>query len=431
MRIAVPCALALLVASSAEAGLIRVPADYPSLLVGVDAAAAGDTVLVSAGTWTDTDTRGQVTACAFLSGGVSLISESGPDVTTIDLAGSGVGTIGVLVADQPDSVLVEGFTFTGRTIEVFQGTCLVGVSSRGVTVRGCRFVGNESMDIIAPALWARECRLTVEDTEFTNNRSDLSAAGIVWVLRSTFFFRNSIFRDNIGSIGVQVDTDNFAIPRPHIIEDCQFIDNKMVGSPLVLYGFPFDVRRCLFLRNTTTGLGGAIRADGKDVTIEFNTFAHDSAGSGGTGANGGAIQAEGTGPFDIRSNTFLGCHSDVRGGAVVASHASVRLENNVIAFSTGGTALGFVNGAILQSSTCNAFWMNEGGDIEGGELDPSDFTADPQFCDLSALDLTLHSTSPCATSSSGGCGLIGAWDVGCGPLSVRPESWGTIKSLYR
>jgi hypothetical protein len=46
-------------------------------------------------------------------------------------------------------------------------------------------------------------------------------------------------------------------------------------------------------------------------------------------------------------------------------------------------------------------------------------------------NLMLHSDSPCAPENSGGCGLMGALPVGCGPVSVREMSWGRAKSLFR
>jgi hypothetical protein len=54
---------------------------------------------------------------------------------------------------------------------------------------------------------------------------------------------------------------------------------------------------------------------------------------------------------------------------------------------------------------------------------------DPQFCDLANGDFRVSSTSPCAPPQSG-CGLMGAYDVGCGVTSVEPSTWGSVKGAF-
>ena len=66
--------LSLIAAEACLAGVIRVPEDYPSVLAALDASAAGDSVLVAAGTWTDTATR------------VVLIGGSGKTFTMLKVA---------------------------------------------------------------------------------------------------------------------------------------------------------------------------------------------------------------------------------------------------------------------------------------------------------------------------------------------------------
>ena len=64
-------------------------------------------------------------------------------------------------------------------------------------------------------------------------------------------------------------------------------------------------------------------------------------------------------------------------------------------------------------------------------MGPTNFSADPLFCDPDNGDFTIRSNSPCAPPGVTGCGLIGALGVGCGPVSVEPLSWGGIKGKYR
>ncbi len=57
--------------------------------------------------------------------------------------------------------------------------------------------------------------------------------------------------------------------------------------------------------------------------------------------------------------------------------------------------------------------------------------ADPQFCGVDGSgNYLLQNDSPAAAANNT-CGLIGAFDVGCGPVSVRQRSLGSLKSLMR
>jgi hypothetical protein len=111
--------------------------------------------------------------------------------------------------------------------------------------------------------------------------------------------------------------------------------------------------------------------------------------------------------------------------------SSVLLENNVFSFSTGSKGGPAVSVLFFSSVTtdCNVFWQNAGGN--GYALGPTDLVADPQFCNAAALNFTVNGASPCLPQNSNGCGQIGAWGLGCGPVSVEPSSWGQIKALYR
>jgi len=60
----------------------------------------------------------------------------------------------------------------------------------------------------------------------------------------------------------------------------------------------------------------------------------------------------------------------------------------------------------------------------------------PLFCRPDLDDYSIASESPCAPENSGGCGLIGAFDVGCTATSVQEAhhvqtDWGSIKKLFR
>lgn len=135
-------------ARATQAAVIRVPEDSPSVLAGIDAAVAGDVVLVGPGTWTDRDTRlvpiggdpRPFTCCGFLKGGVSVIGRDGPDATIIDAGVVGPGfVIGFIFANSSQEAWIEGFTITGAGIN---GGAIFGDDVLRLTIRSCKAVKN-------------------------------------------------------------------------------------------------------------------------------------------------------------------------------------------------------------------------------------------------------------------------------------------------
>jgi hypothetical protein len=116
--------LLLLIASRLESRTWCVAADgsgdAPTIQAGVDSAAAGDTVLVGNGTYTDT-TRvligGEEKAvCARVYRNIVLASEKGPRETVIDYS---AGDVGVYVAPGGSGAVVRGFKIYRKSSDFF------------------------------------------------------------------------------------------------------------------------------------------------------------------------------------------------------------------------------------------------------------------------------------------------------------------------
>ncbi len=94
--------------------------DAPTVYAAMDAAASGDTVLVAAGTyyperWLDLDLDNKY-AWIVMTDGVSLVSESGPEVTTLVERSSGAQDYiifgGLYYGGSLSATIIEGFRFT-------------------------------------------------------------------------------------------------------------------------------------------------------------------------------------------------------------------------------------------------------------------------------------------------------------------------------
>lgn len=189
-----------------------------------------------------------------------------------------------------------------------------------------------------------------------------------------------------------------------VVEYCVFRDNVAVnggGGGAIFFhqdagsGGPV-VRWCVFVDNFATDLGGAVESfEGTVCTVENNTFVGNHAGD-----RGGALVLNPT-SGQVHRNIFVGNKADDGGGAILCIF--------------GGTA-----------GTCNLFWQNDAPgtpDVLGCPIpigSNGNAIVDPLFCDVATMDYRLQTTSPGAPGFSGGCGLIGALPVGCGPPAGGP-----------
>ncbi len=137
--------IAIYATGASPAGALRVPSQYATIQAGIDAAAHGDTVLVAPGTYDEsaicqiyTDSWVSHPVVANLRPGVSLVSESGPEVTIID--GIDLETAGVYGDTLGSTTLIRGFKFVnckGPIVLSFCGSPTV----EDCIVSGCYWSG--------------------------------------------------------------------------------------------------------------------------------------------------------------------------------------------------------------------------------------------------------------------------------------------------
>ena len=430
------CVLALFLLLSPAilpAATIHVPADQPTIQTGIDAASAGDTVLVACGTYYEHDIQ--------MISGLTLLSETGSqDCVTID----GESASRILSCSSLTNVKIQGITFRNGGGESTGSGGAVLIENSTVEVYYCAFIANASSQKGGALLvnGALVSGVDIADCIFNDNYSgdvgggiaiDAVPSGEVSILRCEFN-GNMAYNDGGGAWVSETGSATF--------QDCVFEQNRAdfvdifqshgggISSDGEVYVFG-----CQFLYNSSF-LGGAIHSykpsSPPDAILEIDhcLFVGNTA-IGTTTGGGGAIRLHRS-SCTITSSTFVSNSSSVFGSSIEATYYSTC----TIAASifTGGDSFPIrCNENSTFDCSCTNIFGNVGGDWVNCITDQLDINGnislDPLFCDPDMDDYHLRSDSPCAPDNND-CGvLMGAWPVGCS-TSTENATWSEVKALF-
>jgi len=537
-------ALALLVTASVSPGSVIVVdcsggGDYLTLRDGIEAAANGDTVRVTPGTYTGPDNR----ALDFAGKAIVVMSESGPEDTVIDCESEARAFD--FHSGEPMAARLSGFTITNGsaanggaifcrnisrpTIDdcvltsnwaTTDGGALCVISSAGPILENMTFEANES-GLRGGAMCTAHGRPVLTGCSFTGNSAPYGGAlmldynmyviidacdfsgnsglegGAIFDYGSSPSITGSTFTDNRGhgptnyrfGGAVCIINSNYAV-----ITDCVFEGNEIhgysgFGGALAVHVAGATVTSCVFSSNTATGetvgCGGGVYCYNQDGGGGPAASFDDCVFIGNRGDQGGGMCCQHT-RAPIRQCTFLDNRARIGGGAFVSHHpgpfsdcvvagngaetyggglflgsgtgsvtnvtvgrntalhgsglycsanAAPYIANSIIAFNAFGGALQCNEDVGSLMLSCCDLYGNGGGDwvgcIAGFEGIDGNLCEDPLFCGVLEGDFSIDAASPCAPGNNPQCGLIGALGVGCETSTVRPASWGEIKSMFR
>ena len=439
MKRGLPILLICLCVPRADAATLRVPKDYPTINAGLGAAAPGDSVLVAAGTYSDYEVRvlhggGPFTASsvAFLKAGVSLIAEAGRDATRIDLKGQGEGSAVPVMAYglEPGTILVQGFTITGAPL----GS--TGMWSRfmdRMIIRSCRLEGLDGGTTHPGGLYSETVALEIHDTEFRDCRIEGGPyrEAAIHHVEGDVVLDGCLFADCVGPDIVDLDALGLSPPFNAAVTNCEFRNNIGLAARLEQF-IDLTVEDCRFIGNHPVANTSALVVfcgQGVNEPMPYHIRRNLFAGNESALGWGTVYWDRASGVFEHNTLVGNGAH-----GLILSYMASqqVTVQNNIFARMLGGEAV--VLGSPSSPApvpSCNDFWENASGNIDGFSPGITDVFVDPQFCDRKAESYTLSLSSPCAPPQSGACDLIGAFGVGCHGLAVEPETWARIKTMFR
>jgi predicted outer membrane repeat protein len=302
---------------------------------------------------------------------------------------------------------------------------------------GCLFQGNRSATYGGALFCSSYSGPTLSSSVFDGNQALNAGGGVYCGDGSSMLLYDCSFTANVaGYTGNEQDGGGIACyaRASPVLTRVTFSSNAAgsSGGGIYIHDSGGSVTDCSFFCNHAGFAGGGLRTtNDATTTVSGSCFVGNTADfeGGGVWASDGSVPA-----FDgctMHGNQAPPGHS----GAVYADDAShPSLENSILAFSIGGSAVGCAAGGAIELTCCDVYG-NDGGDWVGCITDQyginGNISEDPLFCDPGNHDFTIDEMSPCAPDNNS-CGvLMGAYGVGCGASAVQPTSWGAIKAMYR
>ena len=339
----------------------------------------------------------------------------------------GKGGAGILIFEASSAILHD-CQFTDNVAE--EGGGGGGILAYGAMFEAirCTFEGNHARGggAVAFAL----SKAFIDQCTFQGNSAGMAGA-VDADYGSTLRIRDCLFSEN----NAEVTGGLFGYRTEGLdVLGCTFRNNTSYegGSGAEFRECTVNVRFCVFENNLSDRDTGGLRLGSGTADLEDCAF-FDNEGSGiaaahselsltrctfygNTARTGAAIRATYTAPV-ITDCTIVGNHGETGGAALRLWGTSAEINWTLIAFNTGGEAVQYNQGALLQFSRCDIYG-NEGGDWIGSFANQFGYygnvSADPLFCDLAGGDLTLHRDSPCARAPDMIHGAVGAHEIGCG-----------------
>ncbi|MCH2134749.1 MAG: right-handed parallel beta-helix repeat-containing protein [Phycisphaerales bacterium] len=244
----------LLLAGTASAATIHVPADYLTIQDAIDVAINGDEIVVAPGTWTGTGNN----VVDFLGKSITVRSSNGPGVTVID--GQGVRRGVAFTGGETSDSVIKGFTIrNGRITDPNindEGAGIWCATDTAATIIGCTIIDNVAWG--GGGVMLRGTNTMTDCTIMNNNTPDNTSAN--GYAGGMYCLSNTSIVTNCEIIGNGSYWGGGAV---FMYSDSQFINCTISGNSSVQGGGVYirnqspTLNQCNIYGNTAQSGGGA------------------------------------------------------------------------------------------------------------------------------------------------------------------------------
>ncbi len=392
------CAIIVLAFTAPAATYVVEPdgsGDFPTIQTAIDASSDGDVIELADGIFAGDGNRD----IDFAGRAVTVRSQSGdPETCVIECGGSEADPHRgfIFQTDEGPGSVIEGITVTHGWADYYGGGIFCD-GDASPTVLNCVLLDNEA------AMGGGMC------------------GGILSTLTGCSFIGNESVRGG-----------GLARAWATILTDCEFLGNEArYGGGIYIRSYCSPtLTGCAFTGNSALHSGGALH-----IEMRSNPVLRHCTLTGNSAPIGGAIEISIECSPSFVNCTLWGNSCTYTGVVTCGELCYVTFDNTIIGHSPQGEAVTcWDSDATL---TCCDVYRNAGGDWVGclaGQYGVNgNICEDPLFCldEHPDAPYTLHENSPCAPGHNPSCGLIGAWDIGCGVTPVEELSWGSVKAMFR
>jgi hypothetical protein len=385
--------LALGVSRTAGAATIRVPADQPTIQQAINAAATGDTVLVSPGIYLEAiDFGGKI---------VSVISEQGPEVTIIDA--NGTQSAVTFMSGETRNAVISGFTIRGGR-NIYSGAGVY-VAFSSPTIRGNIVTGNRGCSGVG--IYSYFSSPLIEGNTISQNAIDGCTGG--W------------------GIGVYVGGDSAARIIGNVISDNTGEAASGGGVALFAAGNAVLIGNVI-ARNATAGAAGCGWGGGVAIANFVQATIVDNLVVGNSACYGGAFHWRGSTGQTVLANNTIADNQAASWPSVYATGVDSRnqLYNNIIQ-AQNGPALWCDNASAVPPPVLdsNDVFSVQGPAYGGTCMDQTgangNVSADPLFSDAANGNYQVVFGSPVVDAGNNSAPHIQPTDLAGNPRIASPS----------
>jgi len=451
LRIFTLIAALLLLNSVGLANIITVPLDYPTIQKAINASKAGDTVLVTPGTYAEhLNLKGRAITLRSDGDGDPMTYDIQPDITIID--GTQTGSVVYFFSGEGADTILDGFTiingsglYLSATNSYYGGGIYCINSSPTITNN---IIKNNTLTVqfnnaYGAGVYCENASPIISGNIITENKipnGGGGGGGVAFVQSSPMLSDNKIFLNSTAAKGGALYID---LSSPVVTFNIISGNYANSGGGIYFENSAPQIRNNSFDGNSAFLSGGGMSCYGANGTAQIsdNVFSKNSAGGGGAincedrgayflnniicnnsacGAAGVQCNSSVTGKGDVTifANNLVYCNQTVHMGGGMSLSGSCLLVNNVFYGNSADNGGGlFCTQSTAKPKAVNCIFWNNTANISGPQLHIEESAVlDIEYCDVKGGQSQAGITT-------GGSLIWGAGMISSNPSFVDPATF--------